>query len=199
MAQEYIIGRTERVRELKTLLQEKHALYLSAFFCSGKTLLLDQLAKALDGVMLCFEVGRDNWTEFLNEVQKTPCCTLLIDSLHLLDNGTAQSLAALIATLGANQRVVMQNGYSCLNTCISSVPPMGSQCLARNLCSWMRRTRPHESQIAAIFINGALSVGISLMALGLLPFLDCRFKAELRAIADSTWHIAKAFGEENAR
>ena len=50
MAQEYIIGRTERVRELKALLQEKHALYLSAFFCSGKTLLLDQLAKALDGI-----------------------------------------------------------------------------------------------------------------------------------------------------
>lgn len=34
---------------------------------------------------------------------------------------------------------------------------------------------------------------------GILSFLDCRFKAELRAIADSTRHIAKAFGEENAR
>ena len=61
MAQGYIVGRTECVRELKTLLQEKHAVYLSAFFCSGKTLLLDQLAKALDGGILRFDVGRDNW------------------------------------------------------------------------------------------------------------------------------------------
>ena len=51
MANNYIIGRTERVRELKALLQQKRAVYLSAFFYAGKTVLLDQLAKALEAVL----------------------------------------------------------------------------------------------------------------------------------------------------
>ena len=51
MANNYIIGRTERVRELKALLQQKQAVYLSAFFYAGKTVLLDQLAKALWAVL----------------------------------------------------------------------------------------------------------------------------------------------------
>ena len=84
MANNYIIGRTERVRELKALLQQKRAVYLSAFFYAGKTVLLDQLAKALEGTVLRFDMGRDDWTAFQNQVQRTPDCTLLIDSLHQL-------------------------------------------------------------------------------------------------------------------
>ena len=64
MANNYIIGRTERVRELKALLQQKQAVYLSAFFYAGKTVLLDQLAKALEGTVLRFDMGRDDWNQF---------------------------------------------------------------------------------------------------------------------------------------
>ena len=85
MARDYIIGRTERVRELKALLQHKRAVYLPAFFYAGKTILLDQLAKALEGTVLRFDMGLDDWNEFHKQAQQTPNCTLLIDSLHRLD------------------------------------------------------------------------------------------------------------------
>lgn len=107
MARDYIIGRTERVRELKALLQHKRAVYLPAFFYAGKTILLDQLAKALEGTVLRFDMGLDDWDEFHKQVQQTPNCTLLIDSLHRLDDATAQALSALIVNLGPGQRVVM--------------------------------------------------------------------------------------------
>ena len=85
MARDYIIGRTERVRELKALLRHKRVVYLPAFFYAGKTILLDQLAKALEGTVLRFDMGLDDWNEFHKQVQQTPNCTLLIDSLHRLD------------------------------------------------------------------------------------------------------------------
>ena len=107
MANNYIIGRTERVRELKALLQQKQAVYLSAFFYAGKSVLLDQLAKALEGTVLRFDMGRDDWNRFQSQAQRAPDCTLLIDSLHRLDDVTAQALSTLIANLGAGQRVVM--------------------------------------------------------------------------------------------
>jgi len=100
MANNYIIGRTERVRELKALLQQKQAVYLSAFFYAGKTVLLDQLAKALEGTVFRFDMGRDDWNAFQSQAQRTPDCTLLIDSLHRLDDVTAQALSTLIANLG---------------------------------------------------------------------------------------------------
>ena len=107
MARDYIIGRTERVRELKALLRHKRVVYLPAFFYAGKTILLDQLAKALEGTVLRFDMGLDDWDEFHKQVQQTPNCTLLIDSLHRLDDATAQALSALIVNLGPGQRVVM--------------------------------------------------------------------------------------------
>ncbi|MBQ6325686.1 MAG: hypothetical protein IJI26_06435 [Clostridia bacterium] len=107
MAINTIIGRTERIRKLKALLQEKRAVYLSAFFYAGKTELLNQLAKSLEGTVLRFDMGRDDWNDFLKQARETPNCILLIDSLHRLDDATALSLAALIANLGAGQRVVM--------------------------------------------------------------------------------------------
>lgn len=61
MAQEHIIGRTGRVRALKKLLREKRVLYLSAFFGAGKTVLLNQLAQALEGPILRFDMGVDDW------------------------------------------------------------------------------------------------------------------------------------------
>ena len=107
MARNTIIGRTARVRELKALLQQKRAVYLSAFFYAGKTVMLDQLAKALEETVLHFDMGRDDWNQFQSQAQRTPDCTLLIDSLHRLDDVTAQALSALIANLGDGQRVVM--------------------------------------------------------------------------------------------
>lgn len=107
MAQEHIIGRTGRVRALKKLLQEKRVLYLSAFFGAGKTVLLNQLAQALEGPILRFDMGVDDWQTFADQVKETPECTLLIDSLHLLDDSTAEALTTLIAGLGEGQYAVL--------------------------------------------------------------------------------------------
>ena len=107
MAREHIIGRTGRVRELKSLLREKQVLYLSSFFCTGKTVLLNQLAQALDGPVLRFDMGADGWQTFVGRVKETPECTLLIDSLHLMDDPTAEALNGLIAGLGNGQRAVL--------------------------------------------------------------------------------------------
>jgi hypothetical protein len=85
MAGSIIIGRTERVRKLKALLKKKQVVYLSAFFCAGKTELLNQLAKSLDGTVLRFDMGQDDWNDFVKQVHETPKCTLLIDSLQRME------------------------------------------------------------------------------------------------------------------
>ncbi|MDO5118358.1 MAG: hypothetical protein Q4D34_07720, partial [Eggerthellaceae bacterium] len=107
MTQSCVIGRTKRVSAMKDLLEEKQVLYLSAFFCAGKTVLLDQLAQALKGPVLRFNMGEDDWNTFSARVQTKPKCTLLIDSLHLLDESTAQSLSTLITHLKPEQRAVL--------------------------------------------------------------------------------------------
>ena len=104
---DHIIRRTERVRELRELLGQKRALYLSAFFYAGKTVLLDQLAEALEGEVLRFDMARDDWETFAARVDARDSCTLLIDSLHLLSDVNAEALAGMIARLKPGQRAVL--------------------------------------------------------------------------------------------
>ena len=107
LAQSHIIGRTERVKALKRLLQENRILYLSSFFWSGKTVLLDQLARRLPGKALRFNVGDDDWAAFAASVEAAGDCVLLIDSLQRADHVTEEALAALLANLKEGQRAVL--------------------------------------------------------------------------------------------
>ena len=152
MARNAIIGRTERVRELKALLQEKQAVYLSAFFCAGKTELMNQLAKSLEGTVLRFDMGRDDWNAFLNQAHEMPNCTLLIDSLHRLDDTTAQSLAALIVGLGADQRVVMAGR--------AQLPAQLHQLCATNIIAILDKDFVlfNEDEIAQLFMEYGISL-----------------------------------------
>ena len=78
MAQLPIIRRTEKLREITALLKNRKIVYLSAFFYSGKTILIDQLCEHWErqslfdgaasrnrtGKVLRFDSLRDDWGDF---------------------------------------------------------------------------------------------------------------------------------------
>lgn len=108
MAQDYIIRRTEKLRALKALLEEKHILYISAFFYSGKTVLLDQLEKRLDAPALRFDCGQDDWDAFAEQAAARPDAVLLIDGVERLDGEEARAaLGKLLLELPERQRAVL--------------------------------------------------------------------------------------------
>ena len=53
MGRAHVIGRTEKVKQLRDLLKETQIVYISSFFYSGKTMLLNQLAQSQNGPVLC--------------------------------------------------------------------------------------------------------------------------------------------------
>ena len=61
MAQLPIVRRTEKLRDITALLKSRKIVYLSAFFYSGKTVLMDQLCDSWDGKVLRFDSSRDDW------------------------------------------------------------------------------------------------------------------------------------------
>ena len=69
MAQLPIVRRTEKLREITALLKGRKIVYLSAFFYSGKTVLMDQLCDSWDGKVLRFDSQRDDWSAFYRLVQ----------------------------------------------------------------------------------------------------------------------------------
>ncbi len=108
MAQQHIIRRTEKIKHLKELLREKRSIYLSSFVYTGKTLLLSQLVKSLQGKVLQWDAGRDDWADFEKKARENPECTLVIDSLDQLSSGdTINALAKMLARLPAGQAAVL--------------------------------------------------------------------------------------------
>lgn len=108
MSQKHIILRTEKILKLKSLLADKRIVYISSFFYSGKTLLLDQLAENLTGEVLRFDAEKDAWDAFSSMAERAQRCTLLIDGLHKLSNdGTAEKIAALLSSLPEGQSAVL--------------------------------------------------------------------------------------------
>ena len=57
MSQPSIIRRTDKIRQLKELLKKQRIIYLSSFFYSGKTTLLNQLADDPTGRLLRFDAA----------------------------------------------------------------------------------------------------------------------------------------------
>lgn len=95
----HIIQRTEKVRQLKSLLEETRVVYISSFFYSGKTVLLGQLADSLRGQVLRFDAEKDAWDAFVGRAAALTSGTLLIDGLHRLPEEAADPLTALLCGL----------------------------------------------------------------------------------------------------
>lgn len=107
MAQLPIIRRTEKLRALSALLKERRMVYLSAFFYSGKTVLLDQLCECWNGQVLRFNSKRDDWVAFSARAAKAGEALLVIDSVDDPPHAMAEGLAALLADPGEGQCVVL--------------------------------------------------------------------------------------------
>ena len=108
MAKEHILHRSERIRTLKGLLKEKRIIYLSAFFYSGKTVLLDQLATALASPVKRFDAEKDDWKAFEDAVRSELKCTLLIDSLQAMtDPKVLDALSNYLSNLPKAQTAVL--------------------------------------------------------------------------------------------
>ena len=108
MAQAHLIGRPEKVKHLRELLSDHQIVYLSSFFYSGKTVLLDQLADSLTGPVLRFCAGKDDWSAFIAKTSRNPNAVLLIDDLQQFPNlDTEEALTAFLENLPRTQRAVL--------------------------------------------------------------------------------------------
>ena len=107
MAQPPIIRRTEKVREVTSLLREGKTVYLSAFFYSGKTVLLDQLCETWNGETLRFLSGRDDWTEFRRRAGETQEALLVLDGIDAFSANQAAEMAELLTSLTEKQCAVL--------------------------------------------------------------------------------------------
>ena len=107
MAQPPIIRRTEKVRELIALLKERKIVYVSAFFYSGKTILLDQLCDVWNKKILRFNDKLDDWVAFRDRASGQEEGLLVIDGIDHLSNTITGELAELLAGLGDRQYAIL--------------------------------------------------------------------------------------------
>ena len=107
----HMIGRTEKVRQLRETLLEKRIVYLSAFFYGGKTMLMDQLAARWTGSVVRLDAGEGGFD--LPQAPDAPCL-LLIDDLQSLRNGpNAERLADLLLALPEEHYALMAGRGQC--------------------------------------------------------------------------------------
>ena len=107
MAQLPIVRRTEKLREMTALLKNRKIVYLSAFFYSGKTILMDQLCRSWDGKVLRFDSLRDDWDAFYRLVLKEKHALIAIDSIDNPSCAMASEVTAMLADLSENQYAVL--------------------------------------------------------------------------------------------
>ncbi|MBQ8108581.1 MAG: hypothetical protein IJ124_00265 [Clostridia bacterium] len=114
MAQAHIIRRSGRIQKLKAMLAEYRIVYISCFFYSGKTVLLNQLADSLRRPVLRFDAERDAWAAFARAVGDTPGCALLIDGLNRAgDDEAGEAMAELLMNLPEDKCAVIAGRSRC--------------------------------------------------------------------------------------
>ena len=96
-----ILSRTEKIEQLRQLLQENRAIYLTAFFSCGKTTLLAQLSEQDPRLKLRYDAAKDEWESVEQVVQMAGDEYLLLaDNLERLDDGAAgKRIAAFLERL----------------------------------------------------------------------------------------------------
>ena len=107
MAQLPIIRRTEKLRELIALIRDRRIVFVSAFFYSGKTILLEQLCGAWDGKVLFYRSDRDDWAGFVAQATMEQNALLVIDSIDHPTSIMSGELASLLAGLPEGQCAVL--------------------------------------------------------------------------------------------
>ena len=107
MAQPPIIRRTEKLRKLTALLTERRMVYLSSFFYSGKTVLLDQLCEACAAPVFRYRSDADNWAAFQARVQAAGNGLIVIDSVDNPSDAMSEGLTALLAGLPDGQCAIL--------------------------------------------------------------------------------------------
>lgn len=107
MAQPPIIRRTEKLRRLTALLKERRAAYLSAFFYSGKSVLLDQLCDVWIGPVLRYRSETDDWAAFRARVSEAEEGLIVIDSVDRPSAAMSEELATLLSGLKGGQCAIL--------------------------------------------------------------------------------------------
>ena len=107
MAQLPIVRRTEKLREITALLKGRKLVYLSAFFYSGKTVLMNQLCDSWDGKVLRFDSHRADWSAFYRLVQREKEALIVIDSVDNPSYAMAAEITAMLAGLSEHQYVLL--------------------------------------------------------------------------------------------
>lgn len=107
MAQPPIIRRTEKLRELTSLINDRRIVFVSAFFYSGKTVLLEQLCHAWNGHVLRFAPDADDWTEFMTRAASIRNVLLVIDGIESFTSAMMEELSALLSGLGEGRYAVL--------------------------------------------------------------------------------------------
>lgn len=125
MSQPSIIRRTDKIRQLKELLKKQRIIYLSSFFYSGKTTLLNQLADDPTGRVLRFDAAQDEWAPFAEKVRSADSCLLLVDTLNrLTDSAALEELPRLLSGLKEGQCAVLA-GWAHMPSCLQRMVSCG--------------------------------------------------------------------------
>lgn len=107
MAQLPIVRRTEKLRDITALLKSRKIVYLSAFFYSGKTVLMDQLCESWDGKVLRFDSSRDDWETFYRLILQEKQALIAIDSVDNPSYAMGTEIAAMLSDLSENQYAIL--------------------------------------------------------------------------------------------
>ena len=107
MAQPPVIRRTGKLKELAALILSRRVVYISAFFYSGKTVLLNQLCGAWNGRVLRYDSDRDDWATFMACAAATENGLFVIDSIDNPSGAMSETLASLLAGLSDGQYAVL--------------------------------------------------------------------------------------------
>ena len=102
-----LIGRTEKVQQIREEMKQRQIVYLAGFFSSGKTELLNQLAETLTGPVVRFDGEKDDWSAFEKMAHESPTAVLLIDSLNLMDSRSTEKLKMFLSNLSIAQKAVL--------------------------------------------------------------------------------------------
>ena len=107
MTQLPIVRRTEKLQKMVALLRDRKTVYLSAFFYSGKTILLDQLCETWNGKVLRFDSQHDDWNAFHDRVLHEKNALIVIDSVDHPSDTMASELATMLANLSEHQYALL--------------------------------------------------------------------------------------------
>ena len=113
--EEHIIFRSKKIHEIEETLKTDRILYISAFYGSGKTVLLDQTAKAAADewgkTVIRFDAVSDKWEDFAGNIRNTgydaETSLFLFDSLHLMDSDTFGKLSAFLRKLPKKAQAIL--------------------------------------------------------------------------------------------